>query len=94
MKISTDQNDIFRYVVGNTSIDPIEHQLDSGGRYEVFDEVIYDHRSKVFLPQNHLFKTFSKEVSLLRAKVKNMDKNDIIQECIRLQKIELDVDLN
>jgi hypothetical protein len=80
--------------VGNTSIDPIEYQIDIEGRYEVFDELIYDHRKKVFIPQSDCFKIFSKEVSLLRSKSKLMGKEEIVQECNRLSKIEIDVELN
>lgn len=94
MKINTDENDIFRYVVGNTSIDPIEYQIDIEGRYEVFDEVVYDHRKKVFIPQSDSFKIFSKEVSLLRSKSKLMEKAEIIKECRRLSAIEIDIELN
>lgn len=94
MKINVDVNDIFRYVVGNTNVDPIEAQIDFDDRYEVFDETIYDHHRKEFLPQSESFKVFSKEVSKLRATSNTMNRESILDECSRLAKSAIDIDLD
>lgn len=93
MKISVDYNDIFRYVVGMTSKDPIEVQIDFENRYEVFDESIYDYKSKSLISQPETFLIFSKAVSNLRKRSSSMNRQDIIDECLRLSKLDLDISL-
>lgn len=94
MKISIDENDLFRYVVGNTVIDPIEAQVDFENRYEVFDFVIYDHHRKRFIEQPETFKIFSQQVSKLRSVSKSMDTSFILEECSRLSKSVIDINLS
>lgn len=93
MKIIVDANDIFRYVVGNTTVDPIEALIDFENQYEVFEEIIYDHRGKRFLPQPETFKIFSKAISQLRANSSSMKREDILNQCSELAKFNIDVDL-
>lgn len=94
MKITVDTEDIFRYAVGDTTQDPIESQIDLENRYEVFDSLIYDHRKKKFIKQSEAFSIFSKGVSDLRRNASSMILRDITDECLRLSKLDFDVELS
>jgi hypothetical protein len=84
IKIST--NDIFDYVVGNSSYDPIERCIDPT-RFEVFDVTIYDNQNKLSLKQDEKFLFFSSEVSKLRSISKEMDPREIQSLCNELAEI-------
>jgi hypothetical protein len=89
--VKIDPNDIFRYVVGNTTVDPIEAQINK--RYEVFDEFLYDHESKTRIAQSKDFVDFSKKISDLRKMSASLARQFIVDRCEELSKVELDVDL-
>jgi len=89
--VKIDPNDIFRYVVGNTTIDPIEAQINK--RYEVFDEFIYDHESKTKINQSKDFVNFSKKISNLRKMSESLARQFIVDRCEELSKMKIDVDL-
>lgn len=93
MIIKVDQNDIFDYVVGNTTIDPIERQIDFENRYEVFDDCIYDHLCRKIIGQKESFCKFSKTVSNLRKSANFMKREVVIKECEKLEAMEIDVTL-
>lgn len=93
MIVKVDQNDIFDYVVGNTTIDPIERQIDFENRYEVFDDCIYDHMCRKIISQQESFCKFSKAVSNLRRSASFMKPDIIVKECRKLEAMEIDVTL-
>jgi len=84
VKIKSD--DIFRYVVRLCFYDPIEKCIDSD-IYEVFDEFIYNNKTKETIKQGEDFISFSKQVSLLRSKAKVMKYDEIIRLCEELEEI-------
>lgn len=84
IKVSTE--DIFDYVVGISNYDPIERCIDCKS-YEVFDEFIYNNETKETIEQEEDFLIFSKQVSLLRSKAKDMSGDEILRICEELQEI-------
>lgn len=84
--ISVNRNDIFNYVVGNSSYDPIEKCIDCKS-YEVFDEFIYNNKTKETIEQDEDFVIFSRQVSLLRSKSNNMNGAEILRVCEELEEI-------
>lgn len=84
--ISVNKDDIFNYVVGNSSYDPIEKCIDCKS-YEVFDEFIYNNVTKETIEQDEDFVVFSRQVSLLRVKAQNMSGDEIARICEELEEI-------
>lgn len=84
--IKVSRDDIFNYVVGNSSYDPIEKCIDSK-YYEVFDEFIYNNKTKETIEQDEDFIIFSKQVSLLRSKSAKMKGGEILRVCEELEEI-------
>jgi hypothetical protein len=85
-KIKISASDIFDYVVGNSSYDPIERCIDPT-RFEVFDVAIYDNQNKLSLEQDEKFLFFSSEVSKLRSIAKEMDPREIQSLCNELAEV-------
>jgi hypothetical protein len=86
MDIKVTKEDIFNYIVGNTSYDPIEKIIDPT-RYEVFDCGIYDHFKKVTIKQKEDYNYFTSQVSNLRKSVSKMQRKEIDQICLELEEI-------
>ena len=86
MEIKVKKEDIFDYVVGNTSYDPIEKIIDPT-RYEVFDCGIYDNVTKRGLEQGEDYAYFSSQITNLKKSVKNMARKEIDQLCLELEEI-------
>jgi hypothetical protein len=86
MEIKVTKEDIFNYVVGNTSYDPIEKEIDSD-RYEVFDCGIYDHFEKIMLDQEQEYYYFAAQISKLRKSASQMQRKEIDQMCLELEEI-------
>jgi len=84
IKVSSD--DIFRYVVGMSFYDPIEKCIDPD-IYEIFDEFVYNNKTKETIQQGEDFVSFSKQVSLLKSKAKEMKYDEIIRLCEELEEI-------
>ena len=84
--ISVNKDDIFNYVVGNSSYDPIEKCIDCKS-YEVFDEFIYNNVTKETIEQDEDFVVFSRQVSQLRVKAQNMSGDEISRICEELEEI-------
>lgn len=84
--INIKRDDIFDYVVGASSYDPIEKCIDSQ-IYEVFDEFIYNNQTKETIEQDEIYDLFSKEVSLLRSRSPNMNMDEILRICDELEEI-------
>ena len=84
--ISVNSNDIFHYVVGTSFYDPIEKCIDSTF-YEVFDEFVYNNQTKEIIQQEEDYKSFCKQVSLLKSKAKEMKYEEITRLCEELEEI-------
>lgn len=93
MKIRINPNDAFRYIVGNTSKDPIESCIDFDNRYEVMDFGIFDHAKKTLIEQGKSFKEFSSAVSSLREHHGSFDSDTLISKCECLCKDLVEIDL-
>ena len=91
-KIDINRNDIFNYVVGKSSFDPIEHCIDPT-QYEVQEEFIYDHQESKIMGQDEDFIYFNKELAKLRKLVQGKDtahkigRAEIIRICKELEEI-------
>ena len=86
VKIKVSRYDIFDYVVGNSTFDPIEKCIDPL-RYEVFDTFIFDSKEKTNIDQDDEFCKFEWEVSKLRNRARKMDKLEIDRICEELEEI-------
>ena len=86
VKIKVSRYDIFDYVVGNSTFDPIEKCIDPI-RYEVFDTFIFDSKEKTNIDQDDEFCKFEWEVSKLRSRARKMDKLEIDRICEELEEI-------
>ena len=90
-EIDINRTDIFNYVVGKTSFDPIEHCIDPT-QYEVQQEFIYDHQESK-MRQDEDFIYFNKELDKLRKLVQGDDtahkisRAEIIRICKELEEI-------
>jgi len=84
--IQVNQNDIFNYVIGKDDYDPIEKCIDCSV-YEVFDEFIYNNKTKETIDQEEDYTMFSKQVSNLKSKAKNMQYEEILRICEELEEI-------
>lgn len=93
MKIKTNSNDVFRYVVGNTLRDPVESCIDSENRYEVFDNGIFDHTTKQILVQNSSFVDFCEAVSNLKSKASQLPTEEIFFHCKSLSSVPIEINL-
>ena len=91
-EVSINRNDIFNYVVGKSSFDPIEHCIDPT-QYEVQEEFIYDHEERKLIRQDEDFIYFNKELDKLRELVRGRDTShqigraEIIRICKELEEI-------
>ena len=86
VKIKVSRYDIFDYVVGNSTFDPIEKCIDPI-RYEVFDTFIFDSKEKCNIDQDEEFRKFEFEVSKLRNRARKMERAEIDRLCEELEEI-------
>tara|TARA_A100000172_G_C3020002_1_gene102791 strand:+ start:53 stop:343 length:291 start_codon:yes stop_codon:yes gene_type:complete len=86
VKIKVSRYDIFDYVVGNSTFDPIEKCIDPI-RYEVFDTFIFDSKLKCNINQDEQFRDFGAQVSKLRSKARKMERGEIDRLCEELEEI-------
>ena len=86
MDIKIRYEDIFDYVVGNTTYDPIERQVDPE-RYEVYDHAIYDHYLKESVPQSEAYYNYTYHLRKLKEKVGNMSSSEVQRICKEIQEI-------
>jgi len=93
VKIRINPNDAFRYIVGNTSKDPIESCIDFDNRYEVMDFGIFDHAKKTLIEQGESFKEFSSNISYLIQYRGSFDSDTLISKCEFLCKNLIEVEL-
>lgn len=84
--IKVNRDDIFNFVVKNSNYDPIERCIDCKS-YEVFDEFIYNNKTKETIEQGQDFVAFSTQVSRLRFNSKKMNIDEILRICEELEEI-------
>jgi len=84
--IQVNQNDIFNFVIGRDGYDPIEKCIDSSV-YEVFDEFIYNNKTKETIDQEDDYVSFCRQVSILKSKAKNMQYEEVLRICEELEEI-------
>tara|TARA_B110000285_G_C14797887_1_gene456041 strand:- start:39 stop:338 length:300 start_codon:yes stop_codon:yes gene_type:complete len=84
--IKVNRDDIFNFVVKNSNYDPIERCIDCKS-YEVFDEFIYNNKTKETIEQEQDFVAFSTQVSRLRFNSKKMNVDEILRICEELEEI-------
>lgn len=86
VKIKVSRYDIFDYVVGNSTFDPIEKCIDPI-RYEVFDTFIFDNKGRCNIDQDEQFRDFGEQVSKLRTRARKMQRDEIDRICEELEEI-------
>ena len=86
VNIKVKADDIFEYVVRNSSFCPIEVNLDKE-RYAAYDPFIYDSIQKEMIEQDDVYENFCKQVSQLRGKASEMSGDEIYRICIELEEI-------
>jgi hypothetical protein len=86
VKIKVSRYDIFDYVVGNSTFDPIEKCIDPI-RYEVFDTFIFDNKAKCNIDQDEQFRDFGEQVAKLRIRARKMQRDEIDRLCEELEEI-------
>ena len=86
VKIKVSKDDIFDYVVGKSTFDPIEKCIDPI-RYEVFDTFIFDNKGRCNIDQDEQFRDFGEQVSKLRRKARKMQRDEIDRLCEELEEI-------
>ena len=84
--MSKERYDIFDYVVGNSTFDPIEKCIDPI-RYEVFDTFIFDNKAKCNIDQDEQFRDFGEQVAKLRIRARKMQRDEIDRLCEELEEI-------
>lgn len=84
--IKVNQNDIFNFVIGRDGYDPIEKCIDCRV-YEVFDEFIYNNKTKETIDQEDDYISFCRQVSALKSKAKNMQYEEVLRICEELEEI-------
>jgi len=84
--INVKQIDILNYILGVSNFDPIEVCIDSG-IYEVFDDFIYNNKTKESLAQDEDYLVFCKYVSSLKSRSKEMQYEEILRMCEELEEI-------
>jgi len=84
--IEVNQSDIFNFVIGKDGYDPIEKCIDCS-IYEVFDEFIYNNKTKETINQEEDYTTFCKQVSNLKSNAKKMQYEEILRICEELEEI-------
>ena len=88
INISVNKSDIFNYVVGNASYDPIEKCIDPT-LYETYSDFILrnDGDQKEYIYQDRDYEYFYKEMTKLKKLSKDMSKGEIIRICEELQEV-------
>lgn len=84
--ISICKEDIFNYVVGNSTYDPIEKNIDPT-IYEVFDCGIYDNNKKRLVKQDKQYEYYCSQMTQLRKLSKSMEPDEIIRLCEEIEEI-------
>jgi hypothetical protein len=84
VNLTLDKNDVFRYVVGNTSIHPIEALIDFDNRYEVMNFGVFDHSNSQLYTQDGTYTTACMSVDFLKSSVQNLSRDQIELECEKI----------
>lgn len=88
INISVSKSDIFNYVVGNASYDPIEKCIDPT-LYETYSDFILHHDGdqQEYIYQDREYQYFYKEMSKLKKLSQDMSKSEIIRLCVELEEV-------
>jgi len=88
VNISVNKSDIFNYVVGKASYDPIEKCIDPT-LYETYSDFIlrHDGDQQEYIYQDKDYECFYKEMSKLKKLSKDMSGSEIIRICEELQEM-------
>lgn len=86
VEVNICKEDIFNYVVGNSTYDPIEKNIDPT-IYEVFDCGIYDNNKKAFVKQDEQYGYYCSQMTQLRKLSKSMDYSEVIKLCEEIEEI-------
>ena len=88
INISVNKSDIFNYVVGNASYDPIEKCIDPT-LYETYSDFILHHDGdqQEYIYQNKDYEYFYKEMTKLKKLSFKMSENEILRICEELQEV-------
>jgi hypothetical protein len=88
INISVSKSDIFNYVVGKASYDPIEKCIDPT-LYETYSDFVLrnDGDQQEYIYQDEDYKHFYEEMSKLKKLSKCMSRDEIIRICEELQEI-------
>jgi len=88
INISVNKADIFNYVIGKTSYDPIEKCIDPT-IYETYDDFILrnDGDKQEYIYQNKDYKYFYQEMTKLKKLCKDMSGGEIMRVCEELEQI-------
>jgi uncharacterized protein YydD (DUF2326 family) len=84
--IKVNSKDIFDYIIGRSSYDPIERQIDPT-RYEVRSDSIYDKFLKKTFEQDECFSIFYKKVKELRFVSKEIEAKEIGNISVELEQL-------
>lgn len=84
MTLTLDKNDVFRYVVGNTTVHPIEALIDWGDSYEVMNFGVFDHSNSLMHEQDSTYTTACLSIDILKNKIKNLSRQQLELECEKL----------
>ncbi len=88
VNISISKSDIFNYVVGNASYDPIEKCIDPT-LYETYSDFIlrHDGDQQEYIYQDKEYEYFYKEMSKLKKLSPDMSKREIVRICEELEEV-------
>lgn len=88
INISISKSDIFNYVVGNASYDPIEKCIDPT-IYETYCDFILHHDGdqREYIYQNQEYEYFYKEMTKLKKLSPEMSQGEILRICEELQEV-------
>ena len=88
INIIVNRSDIFNYVVGNASYDPIEKCIDPT-LYETYSDFILrnDGDQREYLYQDKTYEYFYKEMTKLKKMSSKMSKSEITRICEELEEV-------
>jgi len=86
MNVNVCRHDIFDYVVGNATYDPIEKCIDPT-LYETYGEYILHIENQEYIYQNEDYRWFYKEMFKLKIKALDMHTSEILRLCEEIEEI-------
>lgn len=86
MNVNVSRHDIFDYVVGHATYDPIEKCIDPT-IYETYGEYILHIETQEYIHQNEDYCWFYKEMLKLKIKAVDMHTSEILRLCEEIEEI-------